>query len=193
MSARALPPPLPHWDHIETYLGKRFRPLSPQRDDISVIDIAHALSHQCRFSGHTKFHYSVAQHSVLVSKLLWAHSPDVQLWGLLHDASEAYLVDLPTPLKVDPRLSFYRTAEENLMRVVCDHFRLPFTEPAAVRKADAVMLATEVRDLMPGRGDHWAKLTEKPDPQKIQAWTPEVSKDQFLRTFVELTGGIDDE
>lgn len=193
MTARALPPPLPNWDHIETYLGKRFRPLSPRRDDISVIDIAHALSHQCRFSGHTKFHYSVAQHSVLVSRLLWAESPDVQLWGLLHDASEAYLVDLPTPLKNDRRLSFYREAEAKLMEVVCDHFRLPFTEPEVVRKADAVMLSTEVRDLMPGRGDHWSKLTEQPTLERIKPWTPEYSKGQFLKAFVELTGGIEDE
>ena len=71
-------------------------------DDVNIVDIAHSLAMQCRFTGHTKVFYSVAQHSVLVSKLLERRGCDhaTVLWGLMHDAAEAYLVgDVATPVK----------------------------------------------------------------------------------------------
>jgi uncharacterized protein len=83
-------------DWIQTYTGKQFWPLSPLPEDIVIEDIAHALSMQCRFGGHVRTFYSVAQHSVHVSLLV---EPQYALWGLLHDAAEAYLVDLPRPIK----------------------------------------------------------------------------------------------
>lgn len=90
---------VPQW--IRTFTGKRFYPLKPTIEDIDILDIAHALSNQCRFSGHSKWHYSVGQHSVYVSQVVRSlgGSPTDIMWGLLHDASEAYLVDLPTPVK----------------------------------------------------------------------------------------------
>ena len=86
---------------ILTYSGKVFDPVNPIAADIRIEDIAHALAHQCRFSGHTIEHYSVAEHSVRVSGLLEdrGYPYRVQMWGLLHDASEAYLIDLPAPVK----------------------------------------------------------------------------------------------
>lgn len=83
---------------ILTSTGRQFWPLQPRADEICIEDIAHHLSMQCRFTGATRFHYSVAQHSVLVSQL----APDGEnpLWGLLHDAAEAYLVDVATRLLV---------------------------------------------------------------------------------------------
>src|ERR1039457_118422 len=84
---------------IGTFSGLRFWPLDPNPEKILIDDIAHALAHQCRFGGHASRFYSVAEHSVHVSRLC---PPEDALWGLLHDASEAYLVDLPRPLKQLP-------------------------------------------------------------------------------------------
>ena len=176
---------------IETFTGNTFAPLDPNFADLKVEDIAHALSHQCRFSGHTRFHYSVGEHSVRVSELLKRQKcPNaVQLWGLMHDASEAYLVDLPTPLKLDPEIGYaYRKAEARLMRCVCRAFSLPEKEPAAVREADAILLATEVRDLMHGDRPHWKKLSHKPMAERIRPWQTAVVEAEFLRRFQELGG-----
>lgn len=72
-------------DWMQTYTGRRFWPLDPVAGDIEIMDIAHALSNQCRYAGHTRFHYSVAQHSVQVSENV---APEHALWGLLHDAPD---------------------------------------------------------------------------------------------------------
>lgn len=175
-------------DFIETHTGRRFRPLAPVVADIDIEDIAHALSQQCRFSGHTAFHYSVAEHSVRVCELLAARgcSRTVQLWGLLHDASEAYLVDVPSPLKCLPAFDEYREVEKRLMLAICERFYLPAEEPRAVRWADATLLATEARDLMPFRPEHWEGLTEAPLLGAIEPWAPYKAKRDFLSHFKEL-------
>jgi len=173
---------------IETSTGRRFHPLAPVVQDICIDDIAHALAHQCRFSGHTRVHYSVAEHCVRVSELLqaWGEDETVQHWGLLHDASEAYLVDIPAPLKVDDRFSFYRDAEKLLMRAICIRFGLHWAEPEAVRRADAVLLATEARDLMPYRSEHWGKLTQQPLDEQIVPWSVETAKRNFIARYLEI-------
>lgn len=176
---------------IETYTGGTFSPLAPVFADIKIADIAHALSNQCRFSGHTRFSYSVAEHSVRVSEELERRClpRTVQLWGLLHDASEAYLVDLPTPLKLDPEIGYaYRKAEARLMRAVCLAFSLPEKEPSTVRDVDADMLATEVRDLMHPDREYWGKLTGMPIKGRIRPWPAPVAEYEFLRRFAELGG-----
>lgn len=177
---------------IETRSGLNFRPLRPKKEDIKLEDIAHALANQCRFSGHTRWHYSVAQHSVLVSKLLEREGFDTetQMWGLLHDASEAYLVDLPSPLKQQKGFAYYSVAEKRLMRAVCDRFGLPRKEPEAVRWADAKILACEVATLMHYKKAHWAKLQEKADPSiLISRWTPEFARERFLVRYRALKEG----
>ena len=104
---------------IGTFSGLRFWPLNPNPEKILIEDVAHSLAHQCRFGGHVWRFYSVAEHSVHVSNLY--PSEDV-LWGLLHDASEAYLVDLPRPLKLLPEFALYREAERRLQRAVAVRF-----------------------------------------------------------------------
>jgi hypothetical protein len=177
---------------IETFTGVRFRPLAPVVRHIRIEDVAHALANQCRFSGHVRHRYSVAEHSVRVSELVaaWRAPRSVVLWALLHDASEAYLVDLPTPLKAHALIgNGYRASEDHLMRAVSKRFRLPKKQPPIVARADAVLLATEVRDLMFNRPAHWRKLTEKPLPDRIRPWPPDVAEYEFLRRFRLLTGG----
>ncbi len=173
---------------IETFTGRRFTPLTPIPGDIVIEDIAHALSQQCRFSGHTKEFYSVAEHSVRVSELLesWGCIPMIQLWGLMHDASEAYLVDIPAPLKHTEEFFPYRRAEARLMVAICRRFGLPVAEPERVRHADATLLATEARDLMAYLPEHWAGLVAKPLREKIEPWRSSTAAEAFIQRFEDL-------
>jgi uncharacterized protein len=169
---------------IQTYSGLRFNPLNPNPDSILIQDIAHSLSMQCRFSGHIKHFYSVAQHSVLVSYL--CDSADA-LWGLLHDATEAYLVDLPSPLKRSGFFDNFKSAEGILMNAVCKRFELPLVEPPSVKKADRQMLCTEQRDLLSVHRSDW-KVEMTPLPFKIEALSQREAKDLFMKRFYELMG-----
>lgn len=175
---------------IETFLGEHFQPLAPVPSTIFIEDIAHALSNQCRFSGHSREFYSVGQHSVHVSELLeeWGEDEDVQLWGLLHDASEAYLVDLPTPLKQSAFGKDYRRAEAVLMMAICDRFGMARVQPERVFNADVTMLATEARDLMPFKPAHWGELEVRPREERIDTWMPKVAEFRFLERFRWLDG-----
>lgn len=169
---------------IQTYSGRRFNPTKPNPDAIVIQDIAHSLSMQCRFSGHCKKFYSVAQHSVLVSYI--CDSQDA-LWGLLHDASEAYLVDVPRPVKRSGMIEGYLQMEKVMQAAVCKRFGLPLVEPRGVKKADTQLLSTEARDLMSPLHSDWQE-TEPALPFKIEAWGPDRAKDMFMKRFFELTG-----
>jgi hypothetical protein len=130
---------------IGTFSGLRFWPLDPNPAKILIDDIAHALAHRCRFGGHSSKFYSVAEHCVHVSQLCL---PEHALWGLLHDASEAYLVDLPRPLKLLPEFAVYREAERRLQRAVAVRFGLAPEQPASVTEADDTMLWIEAHSLL---------------------------------------------
>lgn len=177
---------------IETSSGVCFYPLEPNEDDVCVQDIAHALSHICRFGGHSKAFYSVAEHCVRVSRALdaWDASPAVILHGLLHDASEAYLGDIVSPLKRLSIFSGYREVEEKLQRVICRRFGLPEKEPAIVRKADLVLLATEARDVMPYNPENWGALTEEPLAERITPWSAVEAERAFLIRFASFYGRV---
>lgn len=169
---------------IQTHSGRRFNPISPNPDAIVIQDIAHALSMQCRFSGHSKKFYSVAQHSVYVSHIC---NEEDALWGLLHDASEAYLVDVPRPLKRSGLIQGYIEAEARMMEAVCQRFGLPIQEPPSVKKADTKLLATEARDLMAPLHSDWVQPVS-PLPFVIESWEPQKAKDMFMQRFFELIG-----
>lgn len=183
-------------DWIQTYTGRAFWPLDPRPGDVCIEDIAHALSNLCRYTGHCKEFYSVAQHSVLVSEYIEQVGPSVKemphlhLWALLHDASEAYLHDLPRPLKHAPGFGdLYRKYETALMRVICQHFGLDPKEPGEVREADTVLLMTEVRDLLGEKPMPWkdpvngAGFTAQPMDRHIFPWIPSVAEKIFLSRF----------
>jgi hypothetical protein len=125
-------------DWIQTFSGVEFYPFDPLPSEILIEDIAHALSMQCRYAGHVRRFYSVAEHCVRVAELLPIED---RLWGLLHDASEAYLVDLPRPIKRHSEIGrLYREAEAVLMESICDRFNLAPVEPDSVGVADKAML-----------------------------------------------------
>ena len=169
---------------IQTYSGRRFNPTNPNPDAIVIQDVAHALSMQCRFSGHVKKFYSVAQHSVGVSYL--CDKKDA-LWGLLHDASEAYLVDVPKPLKLSGKFDAYIEFEKNMMQAVCKKFNLSEEEPPSVKEADQLMLSIEAEQLMKPLRKDWV-YTKKAPPFSINPLNPEDAERLFLKRFFEILG-----
>ena len=131
---------------IETFMGKKFYILNPTEEMVCIEDIAHALSNQCRWTGHVSRFYSVAEHSIWVSRLC---TPRDAMWGLLHDASEAYLCDLSRPVKHGSGIGpMYRQLEAKLMAVICKRFGLPEEMPHSVHAADNAMLFAEKKQLM---------------------------------------------
>jgi hypothetical protein len=134
---------------IETHSGLRVNVLDPTPDMIDIDDIAWALAHLARFNGHASRFYSVAEHSVRGSGMC---PKETKFWFLLHDAAEAYVGDVPSPLKSDA----HRDIETRLLRVIADKFGLIWPMPQEVHDVDARMLATEARDLMPSGGVWWA-------------------------------------
>lgn len=177
---------------IQTFTGKKFFPLEPKVEDVDIRDIARALSLLCRFGGHCKEFYSVAQHSVLVSKHC---DPIDALWGLLHDASEAYLMDLTRPVKHELRrqsagFSWFDLIETKLMTTVCTKFNLVHTEPESVKKADLLLLCTEARDLMAPSPHKWTSLEAlegKILEDKIVPMHPALAELEFLNRYEELS------
>jgi len=173
-------------DWMQTYTGRVFWPMDPREDDLCIEDIAHALAHQCRFAGHCAEFYSVAQHSVIVASLL---SEPFRLEGLMHDAAEAYLVDLPRPVK--PYLDGYAAAELELRTCISDryHLRMDPVATNVVKRADNIALATEARDLMmwPPPAD-W-HLEELPRHKRIVPIGPSAAEAQFLAWWEDNRNG----
>jgi hypothetical protein len=167
----------------QTFTGRAVYPLAPKHADFCVEDIAHALSNICRFGGHCREFYSVAEHSVLVSQIC---DKEDALWGLLHDASEAYLGDIVRPLKYQPEMQAYRELEIETQHVICEVFGLHPNQPPSVTRADNVALATEGRDLM-SLGALGTNLIEDPLPNfKVYPLTPRQARQLFLDRYREL-------
>lgn len=170
--------------YIATVGGGKFWPLLG-KGDLNIKDIAHALGMICRFQGHVKKFSSVAEHSVLVS---WLAPPNLALTGLLHDAAEAYLTDLPTPVK--RQLPGYYEAEERIEKRIADKFGCNYPKPNEVRVADLLAMNTEAFVLMDfdfiaiGYGDPLPNAVEW-----IHNWAPEKATAAFLHRFEQLTGG----
>lgn len=168
---------------ILTASGRYFNFLSLESNTFDIEEIAHALSNICRFTGHTREFYSVAQHSVMVSYLV--PSEDA-LAGLLHDAAEAFLGDVSRPLK--QLLPDYKALEKMVEAETFKRLGLPLTLPHSVKHADLVMLATEQRDLMPPHNDEWIDLTGiSPLAETLMPWDSIHSKAMFLGRYSELT------
>lgn len=144
--------------------------------------MAHGLANVCRFAGHTRQFYSVAQHSYHVSYLV---PPEYALEGLLHDAHEAFVGDMPTPLK--RLLPDYAALEHRVEDAVLARFGLARPLHPSVKAADLRMLATEQRDLLPPHDDEWALLRNvEPCSDPIHPWPPESARLAFLQRYHEL-------
>lgn len=166
--------------------GHYFNFDEPEHSAFDIQTIAHALSHLCRFTGHTYGFFSVSQHSVLVSELV---EPEHAFAGLLHDAAEAFLGDVARPLK--QRLPDYQAIEARVEAAVLAHFGLPYPMAPEVHRADRVALYIEQRDLLPAHHDdgHWeALLGFESNHPRIFPHSPAVAKAAFLKRYYELAG-----
>lgn len=164
---------------MQTYTGRMVDLSRFSVEDVRLSDISHALSLINRFTGHSRVPYSVAQHSVMVSKLT---APENALWGLLHDASEAYLGDVARPLKA--LLPEYRELEDHVQRVIATAFRLPWPMPPDVKVADNRALMAEKRDLIPGDAD-WG-IDELPMSGPINPFAWSQAKTLFENRYKEI-------
>jgi hypothetical protein len=170
-------------DWVPTYTGGRFYPLDPLPEEIFIEDIAHHLARLCRFNGAGQSFYSVAQHSCIVSSQVPA--PD-KLWGLLHDAAEAYIGDMVGPIKNLPEFAFYREIEKNILFAVADKFCLRSREiPIEVGCADLIALRTEARDLGLYSPD-WSISDIQPYNFQITPLNPCQSEILFLNLYHQL-------
>ena len=174
-------------DWMQTYTGRQFWPLDPRADEVDINDIAHSLSNMCRFAGHVRRFYSVAEHCVRVSWLAPVENPRLALAALLHDATEAYVVDVPRPLK--RFLSGYKEIEDRVARAVEERFGLDAgsLDHPEVKFWDEVLLATEARDLMGGESAGKWHLRAAPLSAHIGPWAPEEARDRFRRRFMALS------
>jgi len=169
-------------DWIQTWSGGLFYPLDPQPDEIHIEDIAHALSLICRFNGHCDRFYSVGQHSVMIACLA---SPENALWGLLHDAAECYVADMPRPVK--RCIPGYKGIESGVELAVAQKFGLPEIMPAEIKELDHAMLALEAASLMKVAPKDW--YFPFPAPENVileKCWSPEHTENVFLDAFSSI-------
>ncbi|QKD00040.1 hypothetical protein EB231_34750 [Mesorhizobium sp. NZP2298] len=169
-------------DTLQTFSARLFWPLDARQDEVHIEDVAHSLSLQCRFAGHCKQFYSVAEHSVLIANWIWWHGPAADaLCGLLHDATEAYLVDMPRPVKRS--LPEYQRHEAALWKVIAARFGLPEVMPDVVHEADNRIIGDELVNMRPMA---WHAKHNDPLGVELQFWSPEQAEDAFLKTYVML-------
>lgn len=159
---------------IQTYSGQLVDYLDPQPETIKIEDIAKALSNECRFGGQSRFHYSVGQHSILACGLAPKH---LKLEALLHDAEEAYIKDMPSPLAAAigrGMVSQYETVKKRFKKVIKDKFKLIWTEEGyrIIKEIDLRLAITErdalyfkpipFQDCWPGGVDNLAPYVNLP-------------------------------
>lgn len=185
--------PVPYWPTtperkgawMQTATGRAYWPIDPRPDEVFIEDIAHALAHMCRYGGHCSRFYSVAEHSFHASYLVPRADA---LAALMHDATEAYVTDVPRPLKKS--LAGYADIERLNWVVIATRFGLPLELPQSVTDADHAMLFAEQKALMlPSPLEDWGMGIKPPYDAHvtIQCHPPFIAKVLFLNRFKVLT------
>lgn len=172
---------------IETQSGIHFDFLNPQADQIDIKDIAFSLANQCRFNGHVPF-FSVAEHSVAVAARL---PPALQLAGLLHDAAEAYLSDIPSPIK--QYLPDYCAMEDKVQKVINDKYGIILSDQdkAEIKAADKDATQTEAHYLLASKGRGWVPIMYAPNEQfQPRNMVPVEAVEMFLHWFHSLNNSL---
>lgn len=180
---------------VQTRNGHAFDPKLTKISFVEIDDIAHALSNLCRYSGHCRRFYSVAEHSVLVSRIvaeMWPGDEEARWAGLLHDATEAYVGDITTPLKI--LLPGFIEIEDTLTLQIAKKFKVKWNKRTVdrVKIADLTALSTEAR-LLFENVEHWDMIKNYRPLNKLLnkkfPVTPEVAKRMFLNEFKKLKRG----
>lgn len=158
---------------IRTHSGQYVNVFEPNPDTLLIEDIAHALSNQPRFGGHLPEFYSVAQHSLLCYQTA---TPFEKYNALMHDASEAYLLDMPKPIKME--MPDYNAIEDNLMNVLAQKFNFSYPKTKEVDRVDHYLLEWEWNNLA-------LKKTPTKEFPKIEILSPAMAKVAFLKAFID--------
>lgn len=154
---------------IRTFTGKSFDLKILYPESICIEDIAHALAYTARFGGHLKKFYTVAQHSILVGQLV---TPDLELTAIMHDATEAYIGDMPSPFK--KMMPDYKNIENNLMTAIASKYGLEYPFDPMIKDADRYALKLEMETFIY-------------NTRKMECWSPKVAEKKFLERFKQLT------
>lgn len=169
------------FDYIETYTNRRFHFLDPQPEEISIIDIARALSMSCRYTGHVNNFYSVAEHSVILADYVYqtTKDPEQALSALMHDASEAYLTDVPAPIK--PYLTNYEELESRVQSAIEKKWNI---QPAndLIKCLDKNIVADEAAQVYETVPDWVRSIT--PVGIEIICLTPAMAEAEFQHRWV---------
>lgn len=185
----AEPPPVSLDQHsfMTTFTGLRVDPTNLRVRDVNIYDIAHALSQLCRFTGHTREFYSVAQHSVLVA---FSCRAGLIMEGLLHDAAEAYVNDLSRPLKHHPQMAAYVAAELRVDSTVRARFGLPSVMSPEVKAVDNKLVVDEALSFMSDTSWTAGHPRLYKNGSRITAWTPKFAEEFFLHMFFAYAGEL---
>jgi hypothetical protein len=176
------PPPSGDW--LLTFSGLKFYPLDPRPEAVCLQDIAHALAHICRWTGHTAYHYSVAQHAVQVALAVEQMAPDLALLALHHDDAEAYIGDIARPWKRN--LYVMETVpvdvvEEQVRAVILETLGIHASPEAwaVIQAADNRILQAESDALMPHHPE-FPSFGRKPLACSMERMWPDSARDSFL-------------
>lgn len=172
---------------METYSGQQFFFLNPRQDSILIEDVAHALSNLCRYGGHSRRFYSVAEHCLLLSGHVELMRPDdvqTQLDALMHDATEGYLVDMPRPIK--HVLKDYKRIEDGLAVAIAQRFGLSSPMDRLIHEADSRILRDERMQVMSDSGNNWGTDSLQALGVTIEFLSPWEAERRFLKRFGQL-------
>lgn len=178
---------------ISTYTGLRVDPTNLKVEDINITDIARSLSQQCRYGGHTRRHYSVAQHSVLLyryARHVVREGYEVQLLALLHDAGEAYVPDLPRGLKYHELMTAYRSIGDAAQTIVEKAFGINVSpsDRARVKAWDGRIVNDEWAEVMHGERPTTKRVNRL--GVRVTRWGIDSAEDHFLQAFAEVKRGL---
>ncbi len=172
---------------IQTFTGKKFDFSNPHPSMIDINDIAHALSNQCRFNGHSRVFYSVAEHSVYVAQLVMETHPHLGMPALLHDAGEAYVGDMVSPLKA--MMPEFKLMEAKVEKVIADRFGFDHAHHPIIKQADLQLLVDEKNALHsnPDNMEWLVEQTFRPRMGRtLGCFAPHAAEALFLGYFRRL-------